>query len=130
MTTGPALDSLEVWVLLVERPLDTGADLSLHWHELEARHAARRHMEAAWPDHLGPMPSDVNAAIETTMITTMIKNTCGLNLAESELSSQIRHRIETTIKPKPVVRFGVATSCETMSRVLLNGARYNGSVPN
>lgn len=64
MTAGPATDSFEIWVLLVERPLDTGADLSLHLHELAAHHTARTHMEAAWPAHSGPMPSDIHAAIE------------------------------------------------------------------
>ena len=64
MTAGATQDNLEVWVLLVERPLDTGADLFLHWQELEAHHAARKYIEADWPDHAGPMPSDVHAAIE------------------------------------------------------------------
>lgn len=55
---------LEVWVLLIERSLDTGADLWLYWHELDARRAARRHMESDWPEDAGPMPDDVYAAIE------------------------------------------------------------------
>lgn len=56
--------SVQVWVLLIERSLDTGADLSLYWQELDARQAARRHMESDWPAEAGPMPNDVYAAIE------------------------------------------------------------------
>lgn len=55
---------LQAWVLLIERSLDTGADLSLYWHELDARRAAQMHMESDWPPEAGTMPSDVNAAIE------------------------------------------------------------------
>ena len=55
---------LQAWVLLIERSLETGADLSLYWHELDARRAAQVHMESDWPPEAGAMPSDVNAAIE------------------------------------------------------------------
>jgi hypothetical protein len=56
--------SVRVWGLLIERSLDTGADLSLYWQELDARRTARRHMESDWPVEAGPMPNDVYAAIE------------------------------------------------------------------
>lgn len=63
--TGDEADErLQVWVLLIERPLDTGADLSLYWHELDALRAARTHMESDWPQEAGTMPSNVPAAIE------------------------------------------------------------------
>ena len=63
-TSHEAAESLHVWVLLIERSLDTGADLSLHWSELDARRAARAHMESDWPQEAGAMPSNVHAAIE------------------------------------------------------------------
>ena len=55
---------LQAWVLLIERSLETGAGLSLYWHELDARRAAHKYMESDWPPEAGAMPSDVHAAIE------------------------------------------------------------------
>lgn len=64
-TTGnEADDRLRVWVLLIERPMDTGADLSLYWQEIDALRAARKHMEPDWPHEAGTMPSNVHDAIE------------------------------------------------------------------
>lgn len=57
-------ECLRAWVLLIERTLDTGADLSLYWQELDARQAALAHMTSDWPPEAGTMPSDVHSAIE------------------------------------------------------------------
>ena len=64
ITHDDAGECLQAWVLLIERSLDTGADLSLYWQELDARRAARMYMESDWPLEAGAMPSDVYAAIE------------------------------------------------------------------
>ena len=64
MRIATAQEAAQIWVFLIERSLDTGADISLHWHELEASRAARLHMESNWPDNAGPMPADVTSAIE------------------------------------------------------------------
>lgn len=52
-----------VWVLLIERGVDKGADLSLHWREPTVSAAARRHLEQAWPVE-DPMPAEIQEAIE------------------------------------------------------------------
>ena len=64
VTPSEVEECLQAWVLLIERSLDTGADLSLYWHEIDARRAALVHMESDWPLEAGTMPSDVYAAIE------------------------------------------------------------------
>ena len=57
-------DGLQAWVFLIERTLDTGADLSLYWQEIDARRAALAHMTSNWTPEAGPMPNDVHSAIE------------------------------------------------------------------
>ncbi|MCP3854932.1 MAG: hypothetical protein GY698_09385 [Actinomycetia bacterium] len=57
-------DRVAVWVLLIERSVHQGAELSLHWRESAASLAARRYLEQAWSaDH--PLPTDLQEAIET-----------------------------------------------------------------
>lgn len=57
-------DQVTIWVLLIERGVDEGADLSLYWREPAASAAARRHLEQAWPVN-EMLSTDVNEAIET-----------------------------------------------------------------
>ena len=64
VTGDEADERLQVWVLLIERPLDVGADLSLYWQELDALRAAQEHMEPDWPQEAGTMPNNISAAIE------------------------------------------------------------------
>ena len=64
VTPDDAGEYLQAWVFLIERSLDTGADLSLYWQEIDARRAALAHMESDWPLEAGTMPGDVHAAIE------------------------------------------------------------------
>ena len=56
-------DRVTIWVLLIERGVDEGADLSLHWREPAALAAARRHLEQAWPPN-ELLSTDVHEAIE------------------------------------------------------------------
>jgi len=52
-----------VWVLLVERGVEDGAELNLYWGETAAADAARRYLAQAWPI-ADAVPADVQDAIE------------------------------------------------------------------
>lgn len=57
-------DRPAVWMLLIERGLDAGSDVSLFWHERDAIAAARSHLSRSWrPDELATT-ADVLEAIE------------------------------------------------------------------
>jgi hypothetical protein len=53
-----------VWVLLVERSLGEGGDLTLFWHEGDASRAALEHVTARWPDDTAPIPPNAHVAVE------------------------------------------------------------------
>jgi len=57
-------DQRSVWVLLVERGVEEGAELNLYWREPAATAAARRYLEQASPTD-DPQPAEVQEAIET-----------------------------------------------------------------
>lgn len=59
----PAESRHNVWVLLIERDIEVGADLTLFWQEAAASAAAWEYLVEAWPDGQ-PFPTDVQAAIE------------------------------------------------------------------
>jgi len=52
-----------VWVLLVERGVEDGAELNLYWGETAAADAARRYLAQSWPI-ADAVPADVQDAIE------------------------------------------------------------------
>lgn len=53
-----------VWVLLVERGVQDGADLQMFRDEASAAQAARRYLRTVWPDGSENMPANVHDAIE------------------------------------------------------------------
>lgn len=55
-------DERKIWVLLVERPLDLGGDLTLYMTEPAALEAAHKYVAAHWPGP-EPAPSDPEDAI-------------------------------------------------------------------
>jgi len=56
-------DRVAVWVVLIERGVDEGAELSLHWRESAASLAARQYLERTWPMD-NPLPTEMQEAIE------------------------------------------------------------------
>lgn len=52
-----------VWVVLVERGVEEGADLAVFWRRVAASEAALAHMADRWP-WPGDVPDDVEEAIE------------------------------------------------------------------
>lgn len=57
-------DHHRVWVLLIERGVQDGAELQLFRDEALATRAARRYLNTVWPDGPQAMPVDVHEAIE------------------------------------------------------------------
>lgn len=55
-------DERQVWVLLVERPLDVGGDLTLYMTQPAALEAARAYVVERWPAS-EPAPDDPEEAV-------------------------------------------------------------------
>lgn len=53
-----------VWVLLIERGVQDGADLQLFQHETSATKAAHRYLRKVWFNDQKDMPANVHEAIE------------------------------------------------------------------
>lgn len=52
-----------VWAFVIERGLDTAAELRLFWNRTDAQEAASEHLADVWADD-GSLPADVDEAIE------------------------------------------------------------------
>lgn len=51
-----------VWAFVIERGLDTGAELRLFWSRTDAQAATSEHLADVWADD-GSLPADVDEAI-------------------------------------------------------------------
>ena len=56
-----------VWAFVIERGLDTGAELRLFWSRSDAQPAASEHLADVWADD-GSLPADVDEAIELNQL--------------------------------------------------------------